>query len=91
MRPNKIFKAGTIALFLVFIAAFIAFKTGAFENFSASGRDLVPDTPQVQRKDTLRESPAMMPTSKSMVVIPQDVIFTPEDTTAKTPAEKNKK
>lgn len=78
MRSGKALKGVTIVLFLVLIAAFITYKTGALNHYLGSSAS-EPDSPKTLKPDTVRHNPAMMPTSKSMVAIPQEVDFPAED------------
>ena len=94
MRKNMVLKAFTLVGFIILLACFVAFKTGAFaEYFEAAEAEqlrdheqyskseiLATDTPRVGAMDTVKYSPAMLPTSKSLVVIDQKIEFSVKDT-----------
>lgn len=90
-RPLKIL---TIAGFIILLASFIAFKTGTFDRYlnlaNSSGdynaqqlheaESMLVDSPPVNVVDSVRYNPAMMPTSKSVIVIDQTLEFPVRDT-----------
>jgi hypothetical protein len=86
-------KTFTLAGFIVMLICFVAFKTGALDEYlnATTGKPLpdnalyrndegVPtDTPQVKVPDTVKYNPAMFPTSKSLIVIDQKLEFSVKD------------
>ncbi|MFL5728216.1 MAG: hypothetical protein ACJ75J_01910 [Cytophagaceae bacterium] len=76
---SNLVKALTLTSFALLMSAFVAYRSGAFDqffsgdvaeaqNYEADGA-MPLDSPDVKKADSLRESPAMLPTSKSMILI----------------------
>jgi hypothetical protein len=92
MKFKKLFQGLTLTVFLLLLTSFIAYKTGKLDKYLISGdnskeqqiasQNLPIDSPKVKKRDTVRQNPAMMSTSKSMVIIDQKVKFE-VDTTKK--------
>ena len=83
MKSSKLLKILTLLSFIILMSSFVAYRTGAFEEFIQSDNDnamqenqkrsLIKtthiDSPIVNIVDTPRTKPTMMPTSKSIILI----------------------
>jgi hypothetical protein len=92
MNFKKLLQVLTLTLFLLLLTSAIAYKTGKLDKYLTQGdnskeqqlasQSLPVDSPKVKKPDTVLQNPAMMSTSKSMIMIDQKVKFE-VDTTKK--------
>ena len=94
MNFKKLLQVLTLTLFLLLLTSSIAYKTGKLDKYLISGnnsreqqmssQNLPVDSSKVKKRDTVLQNPAMMSTSKSMIMIDQKVKFE-VDTNKKAP------
>jgi len=93
MKESKILKTLTLVCFGFLLTSLVAFKSGAFDKYFTSNNEDLDienagvsnaesfsiDTPKIKAVDTVRVSPTMLPTSKSIIIIDQKLQFPPQD------------
>lgn len=88
MKNSTTVRILTLVTFIILVAGFVAFKTGAFNVYLDKERKESPSVDSYQEPtadtipltDSLIISPAMLPTSKSLILTEQEVKFLKQDT-----------
>lgn len=98
MKKSKTIKTLTLLSFTILLTSFIAFKEGTFDKYfnhksdspqtlnreQAINSGVMPvDTPTVKKVDTIKVNPAMLSTSKSLILLDQKIKFRIKDSLKK--------
>lgn len=93
MEPSRTVRILTLVFFGLFVTGFVAFESGVFDSyFTADIEEQAPEsspdgdqermttnTARRHADDTIRKSPSMLSTSKSMIIMKQDIRFSAKD------------